>query len=201
LREHIKILLATHNLGKAKEIKKMLPDLPLQIFTLADLVTCPPVEETGSTFLENALLKAQAAALFSEYPVLADDSGLEVDALGGQPGVYSARFAGEASSDLVNNLKLLELLKDVPPEKRGARFKCALVLITPRGKIYSVEGICPGVILEELKGSGGFGYDPLFYIPQLKKTMAELGVEEKNKISHRGQAWRKMIPYITEVIS
>lgn len=194
------MVMATRNHGKADELTQLLADLSVEILTLDRLGGVPEIEETGANFRENAILKAQAAAQFSLLPVLADDSGLAVDALAGQPGVYSARFAGEPSSDEKNNLKLLELLKDIPVEQRTARFVSTIAFITPEGLLKVTEGFCEGIILKEPRGTGGFGYDPLFYLPTLGKTMAELSKTEKNEVSHRGKALRAMLPLLREYL-
>lgn len=180
--------MATRNSGKVLELKKLLEDLPVDLCTLHDFKQLPEVKETGRTFRENAALKAVTAARAAGMMALADDSGLVVDALDGQPGVFSARFAGEPPDDYRNNCRLLELLKDVPPSRRTARFVCAIVIAAPDGKQYMSEGACEGLVLDSFRGTGGFGYDPLFYIPELQKTYAELTLEEKNLISHRGKA-------------
>lgn len=185
------ILMATRNKGKMVELRENLKNLELEILTLDDIEDMPILEEKGSTFLENAVSKAQMAAKISGLVTMADDSGLEVDALGGQPGVYSARFAGEPTDDQKNNQKLLQLMKGLPYEQRTARFVCVIAIVFPDGSIHSAEGKCEGIILEELRGSGGFGYDPLFYIPNMEKTFAELDLDEKNSISHRGKALEK----------
>jgi XTP/dITP diphosphohydrolase len=191
-----KIFMATHNRGKVAELKSLLEDVPIRVLTLEDFPNLSEIEETGKTFLENALQKAKLAAEFSGCLSLADDSGLEVDALGGQPGIYSARFAGECCIDRENNLKLLRLLKGIPFSERTARFVSVIALVTPQGQVYTAAGRCEGIILEKLQGTGGFGYDPLFYLPELDKTMAELTLAEKNKVSHRGKAWREIIPFL-----
>lgn len=195
-----KILMATHNQGKVKELQVLLENLPVQMLTLQDYPELLEIEEKGTTFKENAIQKAQAAAEFSGLLTLADDSGLEVDALEGQPGVYSARFAGEPCHDQRNNLKLLQLLQTVTPDQRTARFRCVMALVTPQGQIYTTEGRCEGVILQHSRGKGGFGYDPLFYLPEFGKTMAELTLAEKNKVSHRAQALQAMVPYLISTI-
>lgn len=194
-----RVLLATHNQGKVRELKNLLSMEGGEVLSLADFPALPPLEEKGSTLRENALAKAKKAVELTGYLALADDSGLEVDFLGGLPGVYSARFAGPAQNQLANNQKLLQLLKGVPLAQRTARFRSVIALVTPVGKCYTVEGKCAGLILEEARGEGGFGYDPLFYLPQLAKTMAELTLAEKNKISHRGRAWQKMMPLLDQV--
>ncbi|MBI1910441.1 MAG: XTP/dITP diphosphatase [Deltaproteobacteria bacterium] len=188
----MKIVLATKNRGKAEEMKKILKGLEVELFTLEDF---PPMElppEHGSTFTENALVKARFVASRTNTISLADDSGLEVDALGGSPGIYSARYAGENASDEDNNKKLLGELKGLPPEKRTARFKCVISLVSPEGTEVTFEGSFEGVIADAPKGENGFGYDPLFFIPSEGKTSAELPSEKKNEISHRGQALKKM---------
>lgn len=182
-----KILVATKNSGKLKEIREILSGVT--ILGLADAGISGDVEETGSTFMENACIKATEIARLSGLPVLADDSGLMVDALSGAPGVYSARFAGENATDEDNIKKLLNELKDVPEEKRTARFVCAMCLIFPDGtKIEAFGKSCEGIILEERHGENGFGYDPVFFAPEYKKTFAEMTAEEKNQVSHRKAA-------------
>lgn len=196
-----KLLMATRNKGKLLELKELLHDLPVEILTLDDMPVLNPVEETGETFLENAIIKAVTTAKESGIVALADDSGLVVDALNGQPGVHSARFAGEPSEDYRNNIKLLEMLKGIPPAKRTARFVSVIAIASPGGLVRSAEGRCEGVILEDFRGAGGFGYDPLFYVPALQKTFAELDVEEKNLVSHRGKALRKAAEILRQMLS
>ncbi len=188
------LLIATGNTGKFKEIKQELEDLPIgKIIYLKDLGEYPECEENGKTFEENAELKARFYAKHFGYITLADDSGLEVDCLGGKPGVYSARYAGQPCNDDANNQKLIEEIKNIPFEKRTARFRCVMVLADPKENILGkAEGIIEGLILDEPRGKNGFGYDPLFYVPTLRKTTAEISRQEKNKISHRGQATRKI---------
>lgn len=194
------LVLATRNSGKVKELREMLGGLPVRLFSLADWPQIPAIPETGSTFRENALLKAHAVARETGLTALADDSGLEVDYLGGAPGVFSARFAGEPADDLRNNQKLLDLLRGVPSDKRTARFRCVLAVVTPAKREYVTEGECRGVILEAPRGSGGFGYDPLFLVPEYGQTMAELPLEVKNRISHRGRALRQAICILAELV-
>lgn len=184
----LKLVAATRNRGKLEEIADFLRDLPLEVVSLLDFSGIPDIEETGATFEENALLKAQMVAAYTGNLTLADDSGLEVDCLRGAPGVYSARFAGEPASDERNNQKLLKLMEDVPPPERGARFVCVMALVLPDGNRYLARGRCEGMIAREPAGYKGFGYDPLFYLPQLGKTMAELDLAVKNRISHRARA-------------
>ena len=188
------LLIATSNLNKAKEISEALKDFSLEIKTLKDFCEIKPPEETGKTFFENAYLKAKYYAKKTGLMCLADDSGLEVDILNKAPGIYSSRFAGENATDEENNEKLLELLKGVPLEKRRARFVCVIIVYHPIGKYIKTEGIWEGFIGFKPKGSHGFGYDPIFLVPEYdyQKTAAELPIEEKNKISHRGKALAKL---------
>lgn len=187
----MKIVLATNNKHKIKEIKDILADLNVDILTLKDLHLAPQVEETGKTLEENAILKAKTICRFTNLPSLADDSGLEVDELDGAPGVMSARFAGEHCSFKDNNLKLLSLMKDVPQERRGARFVCVVALAKDLNQIITVKGEVRGTITFKEMGENGFGYDPVFWLPRLNKTFAQLTLEEKNKISHRAKAFGK----------
>lgn len=186
------IMIATGNMGKAKEFEKMFAKAGYQIKTMKDFPELPEVQETGQTFEENARLKAETIANILRCPVLADDSGLTVDALGGMPGIYSARFAGEQKSDASNNAKLLHELTDVADENRTAQFHCTLVFAAPQKESLVVEGIWNGRIARIPRGENGFGYDPLFIVDGLEKTSAELTPEEKNEISHRGQAMKKL---------
>ncbi|MCX7817395.1 MAG: XTP/dITP diphosphatase [Syntrophales bacterium] len=190
------IVLASRNEGKIKEIGFMLADLQVTVKSLRDYPDCPEIQEDGCTFYENALKKGLTVARYTREWVLADDSGLEVDALGGAPGVLSARFAGEGAKDEDNNRKLLEALRGVPFDKRGATFRCILVFIHPNGEHKTFEGRWRGVIAEEPRGNGGFGYDPLFYIPELGLTAAELPLEKKNRLSHRAQAVKQFKKYL-----
>jgi XTP/dITP diphosphohydrolase len=196
------LLIATSNMGKAKEISEALKDFDFEIKTLKDFPNITPPQETGNTFFENAYLKAKYYAEKTGLLSLADDSGLEVDILNGAPGIYSSRFAGENASDEENNKKLLELLKNVPLEKRKARFVCVIVVYHPSGKYIKSEGIWEGLIGFEPRGSYGFGYDPIFLVPEYnyKKTAAELPIEEKNKLSHRGKALVKLKDILTEFL-
>ncbi|MEG0255665.1 MAG: ribonuclease PH [Vagococcus sp.] len=192
IKEEKEILIATRNQGKAKEFEALFQEKGYKVKTLLDYPDIPDVEETGTTFEENARLKAETIAKEFQTIVLADDSGLKVDALNGQPGVYSARYAGEAKSDASNNAKLLHELYDVKKEDRGAQFHCTLVLASPNKASLVVEGEVEGEIGTIPRGDNGFGYDPLFYVPELNKTMAELNPEEKNKVSHRAKAIEKL---------
>jgi XTP/dITP diphosphohydrolase len=187
----IKIVLATNNKHKIREIKDVWSTLAVEILTLEDFPGFPIAQETGKTLKENAILKAQAIYRFTRLPSVADDSGLEVDALNGAPGVKSSRFAGEQCSFQDNNTKLLRMMEDVPVKRRGARFVCVVALAKDSSRIVTLKGEIEGTITFEEKGKKGFGYDPIFYAPQLGKTFAQLSLEEKNKISHRAQAFTK----------
>ncbi len=187
-----KLLLATNNLGKVREYKNLLRTIPLEIVTLAEQGITTEVDETGESLEENARLKAVLLAAESQLLALADDSGLEVDALGGEPGPLSARYAGAGASDKDRVSYLLSRLRDVPWEKRSACFRCVIAVATPGGEVEFCFGECRGFITFEPRGERGFGYDPVFYLPDLNKTMAELSPEIKNQISHRGQAAGKV---------
>ena len=182
------LLVATGNKGKLREFGALLQGVVETILSPADFPGLPEVEEDGDTFEANALKKARAAAQFTGVPVLADDSGLSVDYLSGRPGVYSARFAGEGASDADNNALLLRELAGVPAAQRGAAFHCVIALCQPDGSCQTFDGSLPGVILEAPRGEGGFGYDPLFLVPEYGQTFSELPLEIKNTISHRGRA-------------
>jgi XTP/dITP diphosphohydrolase len=182
------IVVATENPGKLREIKESLRGMDVQILSFKDLPPLPSIVEDGSTFQENAFKKARIVALHTGKLTIADDSGLEVDYLKGDPGVRSARFAGENASDTENNRKLLQCLQGIPSSQRGATFRCVIAVVDPQGRESSIEGTCRGVIGEKERGTQGFGYDPLFIIPDLGKTLAELPLDEKNRISHRGKA-------------
>lgn len=186
------IVIATRNPGKAKEFKTLFAEKGYDVKTLLDYPELPDVEETGKTFEENARLKAETIAAILQQPVLADDSGLIVDALDGMPGIFSARFAGEPTNNAANNAKLLHELTGVPKEKRTATFHCTLVFAAPNKESLVVEGNWPGEIGTIPRGDNGFGYDPLFFVPEEQKTAAELSDERKNKISHRGKAVEKL---------
>ncbi len=199
-----KILLATKNKGKIREIKSILSDMDIEVVSLDEVDSLPDVEEDGKTFYENALKKAKEIAEATDMMTLADDSGLEVDVLGGDPGVYSARYAGDNATDDDNNRRLLDTLRDVPVEKRTARFRCVIVVYHPSGKWMSAEGTCEGIITDQPKGEGGFGYDPIFLLPKLGRTMAELSPDEKNSLSHRANALKslkKELPQFLESVN
>ena len=186
-----KLLLATNNNAKVHEYESLLQGLTYELVTLAEQGIATVVDEVGESLEENARLKATALAAESQLLALADDSGLEVDALGGEPGRLSARYAGEDASDIERINYLLERLKGVPWEKRSARFRCVIAIAQPGGEVEFCSGECQGFITFEPRGEQGFGYDPVFYLPELDKTMAELPMNLKNQISHRGQAARK----------
>ena len=188
----MKIVFASGNLGKVREIREMLSCIKIELVSLKDYPDIPEIVEDGKTFLENALKQARTVSERTAQAVLADDSGLQVDALGGEPGIYSARYAGEGASDDDNINLLLEKLKEVPPEKRTASFCCVLVLYNTDGTYESFESRWPGRIIDDRRGDNGFGYDPVFYVPELNKTAAELPPEIKNRISHRGQSFLKL---------
>ncbi|PXF59535.1 MAG: non-canonical purine NTP pyrophosphatase [Deltaproteobacteria bacterium] len=187
-----KLILATRNKGKLKEIQVLLSDLDIDIMSLDEAENTPHVVEDGKTFMENAFKKAKVIAEATGIMALADDSGLEVDALDGAPGVHSARYSGENASDASNNEKLLADLKGVPSGKRGAHFSCVIIVYHPSGRWISTEAGCEGEIATNPSGDQGFGYDPVFYIPSIKRTMAQLSPEEKNSLSHRGKALEKL---------
>ena len=190
------LVLATRNNGKLREIGTSLNIPSLTYKSLNDFPDLPKIIEDGSSFQENALKKALMVSHSLNLPVLADDSGLTVDCLKGAPGIYSARFAGPRAADSENNEKLLNLLQGVPEEKRTARFVCVLVFYEPSGRWFQTEGIWEGLIAPAPKGDQGFGYDPIFYLPELQKTVAQLPLETKSRISHRAKALEKMRPHI-----
>ena len=201
----IELLVGTTNPGKLAEIEAALAGLPIRIKSLGSFDTWPEIAEDGATFAENALKKARALAEFSGYLTLADDSGLEVDALDGAPGIYSARYSGEDANDRRNNEKLLEVMRGAREEKRTARFVCVLALCAPNStgqKEWIVREQCEGRIAFALKGENGFGYDPLFYYPPFGKTFGEIDRETKATVSHRGKALKKlaeMLPLLVDL--
>ena len=187
------LVMASRNPGKVRELGEILKDLDLSLLSLTDFPELPEIPEEGATFRENAAAKARETARLTGLPALADDSGLEVEALGGAPGVFSARYAQDrthpaAPTDQDNWRKLLQELQGVPWEQRRARFVCEIALALPDGRLFTARGECPGIIAYEPKGSQGFGYDPVFWVPDFGRTMAELGPERKNRISHRARA-------------
>ena len=187
-----KIVFATGNAGKMKEIREILADLPVEIYSMKEAGIEADIVEDGKTFEENALIKARTIRDLTGCPVLADDSGLEVDALNGEPGVYSARYMGEDTSYRIKNQSLVERLEGVPVEKRTARFVCVIAAAFPDGTVCTTKGTIEGKIGYEERGENGFGYDPIFYLPDMSRTTAELSPEEKNAVSHRGKALAAM---------
>lgn len=197
-----KLVLATNNKGKIKEFKSLAADqeLECEILSLADFPQMPELIEDGRSFKENAAKKAVSTAQATGMTAVADDSGLEVDHLGGAPGIHSSRFGGEIGNDDRNIEKLLFLMEGVPWEQRTARFKCVIAVVTVQMETYFTEGVCEGVIAEEPAGEEGFGYDPVFFLPEYNKTMAQLSPELKNQISHRAKAFQKAVTIIKELI-
>lgn len=195
----MKFIIATHNMKKQAEMQRILSPLGVEVLT-AEMagITLTDVEETGTTFLENAVLKAESGCRESGMPCIADDSGLSVDFLGGEPGVYSARYSGEHGNDEANIQKLLKNLENVPEEKRTARFVCTVCVCFPDGRKFTVDGKCEGKIGFEKHGNGGFGYDPVFMVRE--KSFAELSAEEKDEISHRGNALRKLAEVLPDYL-
>ncbi len=184
------LVLATKNRGKIAEFEGLFRGFDLEVKSLNDFGPIPPVIEDGETFEDNAVKKAQFTAKVLGFPAIADDSGLTVKALGGEPGVFSARYAGEGSTDEANNIKLLRAMKGI--EQREAAFICILAIAVPRGPALIYEGTCEGLITEEIRGSQGFGYDPIFYYPPVNKTFAQMSPAEKNSVSHRGRAMAEL---------
>ncbi|GAA1329813.1 RdgB/HAM1 family non-canonical purine NTP pyrophosphatase [Pseudonocardia xinjiangensis] len=195
----MKVLVATRNAGKLAELRRMLADGPVEVVGLADVPEFPDAPETGATFAENALAKARDAATAIGLPSVADDSGLAVDALNGMPGVLSARWAGRHGDDEANLKLLLGQLADVPDERMGAAFVCAAALVVPGGLETVVHGEWTGRIVREPRGSGGFGYDPIFVPDGEQRTSAELSPQEKDAASHRGRALRALIPHLRDL--
>lgn len=187
-----RLIFATGNQDKMREIREILGDKDYEILSMKEAGIDLDIVEDGSTFEENAMIKAKAVMEATGALTLADDSGLEIDAFGGGPGIYSARYLGTDTSYIEKNKVILEKLKDIPEEKRTARFVCAIAAAFPNGQTLTTRGIMEGIIGYEAKGENGFGYDPIFYLPQLEKYSAELSRDEKNSLSHRGEALRKM---------
>ncbi|KAB1440951.1 XTP/dITP diphosphatase [Candidatus Galacturonibacter soehngenii] len=187
-----RIIFATNNEGKMKEVREILADLGMEVLSLKEAGIAIDIEENGTTFEENALIKVNAIKELVDCIVLADDSGLEVDYLNKEPGIYSARYMGENTSYTIKNNKILELLQGVPKEKRTARFVCAIAAVLPSGKVFTTRGTIEGIIGDKIEGENGFGYDPIFYLPEYHCTTAELSMEKKNELSHRGKALKAM---------
>ena len=188
-----RIIVATKNKGKVAEFQQLFAKKGIEVRSLLDYDHMPDVEETGTTFAENAILKATTIANMLHETVIADDSGLIVDALNGEPGVYSARYAGEGKNDQANIEKVLTKLQGVPFEQRTARFYCTLAVAKPNGDVITVDGVCEGYITKSPIGENGFGYDPIFFVPEKQRTMAQLTKEEKNEISHRAKALQHLL--------
>ena len=195
-----KVIIATKNKGKAKEFERLLSPKGYEVFTLLDFPDFQDIEETGETFEENAVLKAEEASAILNEMVIADDSGLIIDALDGRPGVYSARYAGEEKDDNSNMDKVLSELEGVPFNERTARFYCVLAIAGPEMKTRTYSGSCEGKILEERRGTNGFGYDPVFFVEDKDRTMAELTSDEKAAISHRGKALKQFEKNLDELL-
>jgi len=195
----MQIVLASRNPHKLIEVRQLLPP-QIEVIPVSELAPNLDIPETGQTFEENAYSKARLVADFTGRLSLADDSGLQVDALNGEPGIYSARYAGPGAKDEDNNRRLLERMSGIPPERRTAQFVCVMALVEPGGKAYFTEGVLRGVIALEPHGQHGFGYDPLFIVPEYGQTFAQLGPEIKNRISHRAQAMDKLLSVIPEVV-
>jgi XTP/dITP diphosphohydrolase len=196
----MRLIVATTNQGKLNEIKARLGIAGIEVEGLNSHPEWKPAVEDGVTFAQNACKKACAIAKQSGMMCLADDSGLEVDALGARPGVYSARFAHAEATDAENNAYLLQCLKDIPGPERGAAFVCVMALCTPAGECHTFEGRLCGTILDSPSGNGGFGYDPLFWLPEQRRSLAQLSVEEKNRISHRGLALAQVLEFLQQSV-
>lgn len=205
MREPMAIVIASHNRSKSREIEQLLraglSDLPVEVRLLADYPNAPePPDENADTYVGNAVIKARACAAFTGAISFADDAGLEIDALGGKPGLHSRRFAGEETPFSEKMGVVLELLKDTPPERRTARFRCAVAIALPSGEVYTFEDTLEGRIADAPRGQAGFGYDPIFLVPNLGCTLAELPSEFKNRISHRAKVMRQAIPKLRELL-
>ena len=196
--KNIVLVLATRNKGKKREFELLFNGLPLKIKDVSEFQKIPEFEEEGSTFEEIAINKAQFVSKALDLPAIADDSGLIVKALNGAPGIFSARYAGKSATNSQNNRKLLEKMEG--KENRNASFECSIAISKPTGKVLTYTGRCSGIILHESAGTNGFGYDPFFYYPPLGKTFAQLSVEEKSRVSHRGQAMRKLTNHFNKIM-
>ena len=194
-----KIVFATTNEGKVKEIKEILEGFPVEVVSMKEMNITTDIEENGTTFEENSLIKAREISKLTGLPALADDSGLEVDYLNGEPGIYSARYLGKDTDYNYKNNYIIDRLKEAEDKERSARFICVISLVLPDGREFVKKGVMEGRIGYEIKGENGFGYDPIFYLPEYGKTSAELSSDEKNKISHRGKALRAMKELIAEI--
>jgi XTP/dITP diphosphohydrolase len=197
----VHLLVATENVGKKREYEQLLAPLPLELCTPRNLGLALAIQEDGESYAQNARIKALRYMQASQLPTLADDSGLEVDALGGAPGLRSARYAGGNANDIDRYRLLLQKLTDVPWQERTARFRCALILAVPGGEVYATEGACEGMIAFEPEGDHGFGYDPIFYLPEQGQTMAQLPPAIKNRVSHRARAVQQMLPILSHILA
>jgi len=195
------LVVATRNPGKLREIQRILQDLPLEVRSIQAYPHLEPVAEDAPTYEGNAVRKAVAAARATGEVALADDSGLEIDALGGWPGVHSARFLGEEATDADRNTEVLRRLEGVPLERRTARYRAVIAVALPDGRVETFEGTCEGIIALEPRGGGGFGYDPIFYLPELGRTVAELAPEEKDRLSHRGKALAQARAFLERLLT
>ncbi|MDY6864178.1 MAG: XTP/dITP diphosphatase [Thermodesulfobacteriota bacterium] len=198
--DKIELVFATRNFNKLKEIRTIFKDSMFKILSLDNFPEIPSWHEDGESFAENAIKKATIVAKYTGKYTIADDSGLEVEALNGRPGIYSARYAGKNSDDKANNNKLIKELKGIPQNKRDAMFRCVIVVASPDCKYCLAEGTCKGNIIDIPRGKNGFGYDPIFFIPDIKRTMAELSLSEKNKISHRALAIKELKKILPEFL-
>lgn len=195
----LEVVLATRNDGKVREFLELMQDLPVQVYSLAAFPQIPPLSEEGSTYTENAISKALTVARMTGRVAIADDSGIEVDALGGGPGPLSNRFLQDGANDTARNAKMLKLLRGKAPAERTARYRAVLAVALPGGDVRTFEGVCEGQVLSAPRGSGGFGYDPIFYVPPEGKTMAQLSLAAKNRISHRARALAAAKPFLRKL--
>lgn len=195
-----RIIFATGNQGKMKEIRMILADMDVSVVSMKEAGISPQIEENGKSFEENAVIKARTVMEMTGEMAMADDSGLEIDYLDGAPGIYSARFMGEDTSYDIKNNALIRKLEGVPDEKRTARFVCAIACALPDGRILKSRGTMEGIIGYEIKGENGFGYDPIFYLPEYSCTSAEISPEKKNELSHRGKALRNMKEQLVDIL-
>ena len=193
-----RIVFATGNAGKIKEIRMIMEDTGMEVVSMKDAGIRVDIEENGQSYEENALIKARAVAAFTKDIVMADDSGLEIDHLNKEPGIYSARYLGEDTPYSVKNKSIIDRLEGVEDERRTARFVCAIAAVFPDGTVRTTRGTIEGIIAHEPMGENGFGYDPIVYVPEFGRTTAQLGADEKNKVSHRGKALTEMKKYIRE---
>jgi XTP/dITP diphosphohydrolase len=195
------LVVATRNPGKLREIRRMLQDLPFEVRSLREYPDIGPLVEDAPTYEGNAVRKAVAVARATGEVAVADDSGLEIDVLGGWPGVHAARFLGERATDADRNTEVLRRLEGVPLERRTARYRAVIAVALPDGRVETFEGTCEGLIAPEPRGSGGFGYDPIFYLPELGRTVAELAPEEKDRLSHRGKALAQARAFLERLLT